>query len=98
MSTRVHKANPSRAEPAEVVRIVRGLYAYAAGVSGTVIISGDVMSWSARSTLAGATITIDGGDSIPTRGGSVGGEPHGSLVNPTFVFTNTDAYYIEYVT
>ena len=98
MSTRVHKANPSRTEAAEVVRIVRGKYAYAAGVSGTVIISGDVMSWSARSTLAGATITIDGGNAIPTKGGSVGGEPHGSLVDPTFVFTDTDAYYVEYVT
>ena len=98
MSTRVHKANPSRAEPAEVVRIVRGTYAYAAGSSGTVVISGDVMSWSARSTLAGATVTINGGDAIPTKGGSVGGDPNGVLTDPTFVFTNTDAYYIEYLT
>ena len=97
---RQHTANPSLQEPAEVVRIVRGTFAYAAGASGTVSVPGTVHSWAARtpSDVAGF-VTIDGGTSIPIpAGGSVGGDPQGTLQSAVFVFSGTDAYLVEYHT
>ena len=81
------------------VRIVRGTFAYAAGVSGTVTIAGEVKLWSATAGAAAATVTIDAGDSITIPAGqALTGEPEQTLKNPTFVFTATTAYYIEYMT
>lgn len=100
MSSRVQSSNPSISEPAEVVRIVRGTYAYRAGVSGTVIIPAGarIMSWAAFAVSNGR-VTIDGGDSIiiPT-GGNATGEAWETLGAATFVFTNTDSFFVEYVT
>ena len=100
MSTRVQASNPRLSEPAEVVRIVRGTYAYAAGISGTRIVPAGsrIMSWSAFA-VSGGTVTINAGDTItiPT-GGNVAGEAFETLADATFVFTNTDSYFIEFVT
>ena len=100
LSSRIQSSNPSIAEPAEVVRIVRGTYAYRAGVSGTVVIPAGsrIMSWSAFAVSNG-TVTINGGDTIiiPT-GGNVAGEAFETLGAATFVFTSTDSYFIEFVT
>ena len=97
---REHRANPSLTDEADAVRIVRGAYAYRAGVSGTVIIPAEsrIMSWSAFAVSNG-TVTIDGGDTIiiPT-GGNAQGEAWETLGAATFVFTNTDSFFIEYVT
>ena len=93
--------NPGSKVFAENVRIVRGQYAYLAGVSGSrsVPAGGLLLSWAAFATAAGATVTINSGDSIPVpQGGSVGGEAHTTVVAPAFVFTSTAGYFIEYVT
>lgn len=86
-------------------RLVDRTFAYKAGVSGTITIAGRVKSWAAFATGAGATVTIANpglaaGDAIPIpTGGTVDGGPHDdALVNPTFVFTGTAGYFIEYIT
>lgn len=98
-------ANPGSGAYAENVRVVRGQYGYLAGTSGTVSVpaTGALLSWAAFATAAGATVTINAGagagNSIPVpQGGSVGGEAHGTVVAPAFVFTGTAGYFIEYVT
>lgn len=87
-------------------RLVDRTFAYKAGTSGTVAIVGRVTGWAAFATGAGATVTVAqpgllAGDTIPIpTGGSVEGNPpdDGALTNPTFVFTGTAGYFIEYVT
>lgn len=100
LSSRVQTSNPSIQEPAEVVRIVRGAYAYRAGVSGTVIIPAGsrIMSWSAFAPTGGS-VTIDGGDTItiPSPNGVAAGEAFETLGAATFVFTGTTSYFIEFV-
>lgn len=83
-------------------RLVDRTYAYLAGTSGTVTvpIGGRVTGWAAFATGAGATVTVAGGAAIPIpTGGSVEGNPpdDSALLAPTFVFTSTSGYFVEYV-
>jgi hypothetical protein len=76
-----------------------GVFGYESGVSGTETLTGSkkVKSISAYS-LAGGTITINGGDSIiiPANG-SVDIPCDYNLVDPTVIFTATTTYLITYI-
>jgi hypothetical protein len=77
----------------------RGAWAYASGVSGTVVVAaGRRVTGIAAHSVVGGTLTINGGDSvaIPT-GGSISIEPRGNLVAPTIVFSDTSSYFVESV-
>lgn len=76
-----------------------GTWAYYAGTSGTVTVSGGqrVIGISCHATNV-ATMTINAGATItipPNCGFS--SSPGGNLVAPTIVFTGTDAYFVEVV-
>jgi hypothetical protein len=90
----------SFAEFQTIVPDEAGTWGYNAGVSGTVNLSGGkrVIGIAAIATEAGASMSINGGDSIPIPD-DVGLEmaPRGNLVNPTIVFTGTAAYVIEHL-
>jgi hypothetical protein len=76
-----------------------GTWDYYAGTSGTVnVAAGErVLSIAAHATTA-ATLTIDGGDSIPIPAATqINLVPMGNLVAPTLVFTGTDSYMVEVV-
>lgn len=77
-----------------------GAWGYTAGTSGTVILSGGkrVRSVSAHATSA-ATLTINGGATITIPANTVFQVPlDGQITDATFVFTSTDAYFIDFVT
>lgn len=75
-----------------------GTWSYKAGASGTPTLTGRVLAISAVATAAGATVTINAGDSIPVpENGSITLTPRGQLTNPTVVFTGTSSYYVELV-
>jgi hypothetical protein len=78
-----------------------GTFDYRAGIAGTVVIpSGVIVSgWTAHNTSGGATMTINGGQTItiPANTQIFDSPPLGSLVGPTFVFTSTDDYYISLI-
>lgn len=77
-----------------------GVWDYKAGVDGTPVfgVGSRIRSIVARS-LVGGTLSINGGDNIPIPP-TVGLEinPQGLIVSPVLVFTNTDMYFVEYVT
>ena len=53
--------------------------------------------WTAAAGGAVATMTIEGGDTISIPAGeSISGEPEGVLLAPTFVFTGTVSYFVDY--
>lgn len=77
-----------------------GTWAYAAGVSGAVVIpaGGRVLGFAAHAGSGGATFTINGGATVTVpEFTSIDVAPKGNLVAPTFVFTGTDSYFVEYV-
>lgn len=75
-----------------------GVWDYYAGTSGTVVVTGRVLTISATGSLLGGTVTINSGDAIPVNEFSaVTLEPKANLVNPTVVFTGTDGYMIEVI-
>lgn len=83
-----------------ILENITGTYGYVAGASGTVIMPAGckILGMSVYASGAGATITINGGASIPVpTGGVVDSEPWGNLTSPTYVFTGTTAYFVEYV-
>lgn len=76
-----------------------GVWGYAAGVTGsTTIPAGGKVLQITASSLFGGTVQINTGPSvtIPARG-SLCIEPKGNLVAPTIVFSNTTAFFVEYV-
>jgi hypothetical protein len=76
-----------------------GVFGYESGVSGTETLTGSkkVKSISAYS-LAGGTITINGGDSITIpANGSVDVPCDYNLIDPTVIFTATNTYLITYI-
>lgn len=73
-----------------------GTWGYLAGVSGTETVTGRVVSIAARGT--GATLTINGGDTVAIPDGGFEFSPSGALVDPVLVFTDTDSYFVEVVT
>ena len=86
-------------EHREILQRLRGATAYSAGVSGTVVIpaGGRVTMWSVGAGGVAATVTVNNGDLITIPAGeSFTAEPKGELVAPTFIFTGTSAYYVEY--
>lgn len=87
-------------------RIV-GTWGYNAGTSGTLTLTGGkrVLQITAIALGAAASFTINAGDTITLpydatdkASSSLSVEPVGNLLNPTIVFTGTDAYFVEYVT
>lgn len=77
-----------------------GTWAYLAGVSGTsaVPVGGRVLSVGALGGAGAGSVTINGGASIPIPAGTPWSlEPKGNLVSPTFVFTGTQSFTVEYV-
>lgn len=80
-------------------RILSGSWGYHAGVSGTVNITGRVLGVAAHAAAGGATVSINGGDTIPVpTGAGIALTPVGTLIAPTIVFTGTDSYMVETVT
>ena len=78
-----------------------GTWAYHAGTAGTVTLGGTerVLGIIAYASAAGATCTINGGDSIPVPTGvGIELEPKGNLVGATIVFTGTAMFLVEVVT
>lgn len=76
-----------------------GTWAYYAGVSGTVTVSGGqrVIGISCHATSAGS-FTINGGAAIPIPAGlSINIQPLGNVTAPTIIFTGTDSYFVEVV-
>jgi hypothetical protein len=72
-----------------------GLFSYKAGASGSVAITGRVLTILAHST-GGGSVVIDGGDTIPVPA-NVGFafSPCGNLWNPVIDFNSTDMYVVE---
>ena len=86
------------------VPTVTGTWGYVAGDTGTATLPAGarVLQISAQATSGGPgqshSIAIDGGTAIPLpASASVTLTPRGNLVGPTIVFTNTAAYFVEYV-
>lgn len=76
-----------------------GVWGYKSGVSGTPTIPANakILQITAASVVGGS-LTINGGDTVTLPpNGSISIEPKGNLVTPTVVFTNTSAYFVEYV-
>jgi len=94
----VSAANPLPVTNARQPALV-GTWAYAAGVSGTVVVpaGGRVVGIAATSTVGG-TITINAGATItvPANTG-FSASPQAQLVAPTIVFSGTSSYFVEYV-
>lgn len=80
---------------------ITGTWDYRSGTSGSVSIpaSGRVLSAAAVATSGAGTVTINAGDSIAIPE-DVGWdhEPKANLVAPTYLFTGTDSYFVEFVT
>lgn len=75
-----------------------GTWGYQAGASGTVAVTGTVLSVAVHATSAGS-FTINGGDSVVVPANTQFALAfRGGLVDPTFVFTSTDSYFVEKVT
>ena len=75
-------------------------YAYLTGVSGTAAVpaGGLVVGMAAHASNPGATVTINGGPAIPVpMNVGLSSSPSGRLVAPTYVFSGTDAYLVEFV-
>lgn len=77
-----------------------GNWNYLSGTAGTGINpSGRVLTISVVATAPSATLVINGGSAIPILPRfPFTITPKGNLVGPTLDFTNTDAYFVEYVT
>lgn len=78
-----------------------GLFAYTAGTAGTATIpaAGRVYQVTCHASGAGATFTINGGATIQVISGTAFSLNFGGiLIAPTLVFTNTDAFYVDWVT
>jgi hypothetical protein len=77
-----------------------GAYGYVAGTSGTVSMPAfsRILGMGAYASGSGGSVTINGGASItvPT-GGVILSSPYGSCISPTYVFTGTTSYFVEYV-
>lgn len=76
-----------------------GTWGYHAGISGTVVCAAGerVIGIAAMATTA-ATVSINGGDSIPVLNAGLSLAPKANLVAPTIVFSGTTAYVVEVVT
>lgn len=77
-----------------------GTWGYHAGVSGTVVCaSGErLLGVACHATGSGATVAINGGDSVPVPpGASLAIAPLGNLVAATIVMSGTDSFFIEVV-
>jgi hypothetical protein len=108
----VIKSPPAAAEYGQVVRIAgsvsigisppaggTGVWNYKAGVSGTPVLpaGATVTGITAHCAVAGSC-SINGGDTIPIPANTaVEIVPDSGLLDPTIVFTGTDAYLVGYV-
>ena len=85
-----------------LIRTLTGTYQYAAGTSGTVAITGSVLTMGCYAASGtSATCVLNGGSSISSSAHRAGRSrlsyPIGNLTNPSYVFTNTTGYFIEYL-
>ncbi|MGR9108323.1 MAG: hypothetical protein ACU843_15490 [Gammaproteobacteria bacterium] len=75
-----------------------GNWGYSAGTSGTLAMSGGKRVLGIYATaLTSGSLTINGGDTVSIPGGAINIAPRGTLIDPTIVFTGTNAYFVEYV-
>ena len=81
-----------------------GTWSYYGGTSGSVSVTGRVLTITAIAQQAAGSIQINGGDTIPLPYGSTDKvssaltiSPNGNLVSPSIVFTGTDAFFVEVV-
>lgn len=80
-------------------------YSVLTGTVGSVVVTGEVLGWAARSDVAGASVVVTspfGGLNFGPIGVPEGGEVNGNcqgLIAPisTWTFVNTSGYLIEYV-
>jgi hypothetical protein len=84
-----------------------GTWGYSSGALGTLTLTGGkrVLQITAISLEVAGSITINGGDVIRLPYGNVDKvsteitiQPQGNLTDPVIVFTDTDSYFVEYVT
>lgn len=84
-----------------------GTWGYSSGTVGTVTLTGGkrVLQITAVALEEAGSFTINGGDVIALPYGDTDKvsteitlEPQGNLTDPVIVFTNTDSYFVEYVT
>lgn len=88
----------TQAQFAGLVPILAGTWTYEAGVSGTVNVSGRVLEITAVAGGSGATVTIDGGDTVTIpANGSWATSPLANLADPEIVFTGTVSYFVQVV-
>lgn len=76
-----------------------GTWGYNAGTSGTVTLTGGKRLLSAAVHASSvASMTINGGDSIPIPANvAFDVTPKMSLTDPTLVFTGSDSFFVEWV-
>jgi hypothetical protein len=78
-----------------------GTWGYNAGTSGTLNVAANkrvLQITAAAQPLTGATMTVNGGQTITIpAGSSVTITPKANLVAPTIVFTSTASYFVEFV-
>ena len=77
-----------------------GTWGYLAAANGTAAVPAGarVLSVGALGGSAAGNVTINGGAAIPIPAGTPWSlEPKGNLIAPTFVFSGTQSYTVEYV-
>ena len=88
-----------RASPLPVVDArTSGTWGYATGADGSETITGHVLSLTAVAGTLAASLSINGGPAIAIPSNrTLTLTPRGTLVNPTLVFSGTQAYVVEWV-
>lgn len=84
-----------------VIEGMTGTYGYVAGATGTVTlpVNSAVLSMAAFAAGSSGSVTINGGNTIIVPpDGVVQSSPNGNLFSAVYVFTNTTAYFVEYIT
>lgn len=91
---------PLPASQVQAMTTEHGVWGYTSGVQGTATIpvGARVLQLSAVAGASGATMTINGGDTVTIPAlASITIEPKGNLTAPSLVFTSTTGYFVEYV-
>lgn len=91
---------PGEIRGSVVIEGQTGTYGYHAGATGTVTlpVGSHTLSMAAFASGSSGSVTINGGDTIIVPpDGVVQSQPNGNLVSAVFVFTNTTAYFVEYI-
>ncbi len=93
--------NPATEESVSGIPDLTGTWGYQAGTTGTLAMTGSkrLLKITCYAADAAASLSINGGDSITIPADSgLTIEPHAQLVDPSLTFSNTDSYFVEYLT